>query len=200
MKPKWQQFQQQQQQLQQQRQRMAQGAEWMEQQKRAQQQAAQASPEARKEVDQRFSRVEQEAARLRQKHAAGKLSEDALAKKLGELMLQDADGTWWMVGTESGHWYRYDGTHWAPGVPPGGSAAGIGPMAGVKDSPADTEGKSKSIFDYIIPIFGGLIFFYVAYSISYDILLSNGSELADIEAFAIGAIAGLIVFIYANRD
>lgn len=202
MKSQFQQFQQQQQQLQQQRQRMAQGAEWMEQQNRAQQQmAAQAGPVVQKDVDQRFSLVEQEAARFRQQFAAGKLSQDALSKKLSELMVQDAAGTWWMVGTESGRWYRYDGTRWVPGTPPGRGAAAAKPIAGVNVKPK--RGGSK--LSALITLFWGIPLsigaFYAFGWGSYQILLDIvDDEISGPASGVIGIAAGIICLFLVIRQ
>lgn len=196
MKSQFQRFQQQQQQ---QRQRMAQGAAWQEQQKRQQQMAEQAGPAVQREVDQRFSQVEQEAARLRQQFAAGKLSDKALVKKLSELMVQDVSGTWWMVGTESGRWYRYDGKDWVPGIPPGRAAAGIGSAASVKIKPAGIRAKLTAFFNLIVGIFISVIWFVVAHAISYEFLLGTEYD-ADLYSFVIAVIVGSIPLIAVIRQ
>jgi hypothetical protein len=66
-----------------------------------------------------FADVEREVARLRQEQAAGRLSEEEFKGRLRELMVQDAQGTWWMVGYETGEWYRHDGNDWVRADPPG---------------------------------------------------------------------------------
>ncbi len=124
-----QQMQQQMQQQQQQRNVMG----WLkrqEDQKRQQeqeQQAAQASSaQARApsgapvfQADARFAQVEQEVEKLRQDLAAGKLDEKAFQEKASALMIRDQQGAWWMVGAQSGSWYRYDGVGWSQATPPG---------------------------------------------------------------------------------
>ncbi|MGD8603100.1 MAG: hypothetical protein PVF49_00875 [Anaerolineales bacterium] len=198
MKSQFQQFlQQQQKQQQQQQQRMAQGAAWMEQQKRQQQMAAQSGANSQKDVDQRFSRVEQEAALLRQQFAAGKLSEEALVNKLSELMVQDAGGTWWMVGTESGRWYRYDGKNWVPGLPPGRGAARFSPAAGV---PTKEGSKIKAFFTFIIGIMFTTIMFFMVGGGSYDIIRDIDYDLAEPVSYLIAAVVGLIGLIMTWRS
>jgi hypothetical protein len=117
MKPPWQQ--QQQRRWQQQRREM--GYAW-EQQKKAKKKAR-----AKKEqpvaipphvAGDRFSQVEAEVARLRQELAAGHLTEAQFRDRLEKLMVQDAQGNWWMIGVDTGQWYRYDGVDWVPGEPP----------------------------------------------------------------------------------
>jgi len=64
-----------------------------------------------------FTRVEKEAAWLRQERAAGRLTEEDLKARLKELMFQDASGAWWMVGQQSGEWYRNEGGQWVRASP-----------------------------------------------------------------------------------
>jgi hypothetical protein len=65
-----------------------------------------------------FAEVEREVAKLRQDLAAGRLTEERLKDRLRELMVEDTEGNWWMVGYETGEWYRHDGTDWVPDQPP----------------------------------------------------------------------------------
>jgi hypothetical protein len=93
---------------------------WMEQQKHKQ---AQEGREAAK--PDRFADVEKEAAWLHQERAAGRLEEEQFRARLKDLMLQDENGVWWMVGQQSGEWYRHEGGQWVRASPPmrGGLAA-----------------------------------------------------------------------------
>jgi hypothetical protein len=70
-----------------------------------------------------FAEVERVVAKLRQDLAAGRLAEEQFKARLREMMVQDGDGNWWMVGYETGEWYRHDGTDWVPDQPPGRAAA-----------------------------------------------------------------------------
>jgi hypothetical protein len=56
---------------------------------------------------------------LRQDLAAGRLTEEQFKARLRELMVEDEEGNWWMVGYETGEWYRHDGTDWVRADPPG---------------------------------------------------------------------------------
>ena len=85
-------------------------AAWMEQNKGAGQAGA-GDP---------FSRVEAEVARLRAERDAGRLSPAGFEAQLKELMVQDESGAWWMLGADSGTWYRHDGTNWIQADPPRG--------------------------------------------------------------------------------
>ena len=66
-----------------------------------------------------FVQVEQEVAKLRQDLAAGRLTEEQFKAQLREMMVEDDDGNWWMVGYETGEWYRHDGTDWVRADLPG---------------------------------------------------------------------------------
>ena len=81
----------------------------------------------------RFDEVEKEAAWLRQERAAGRLTEEQFKARLKELMLQDENGNWWMVGQQSGEWYRSEAGQWVRASPPLrgnlGAASYVPPMA-----------------------------------------------------------------------
>jgi len=68
-------------------------------------------------VADQFAEVERQAAELRQERAAGRLTEAELKTRLNDLMIQDASGTWWMVGTKSGEWHRSQGNKWVRASP-----------------------------------------------------------------------------------
>lgn len=194
MKSQWQQFQQQQ------RQRMQQGVTWMEQQKRMQQQATgQLGPQAKQQVDQHFSQVEQEAARLRQQFTAGKLSQEALEAKLRELVIQDTAGTWWMVGTESGRWYRYDGQDWMPDMPPTRGLGGIGSMV---SSTPHTSGGGSIVKAFFVFIFGlvlsGGLFTFGGWA-SYNLIYPIDYDLADSASYLFAGLTGLIGLVITWR-
>ena len=77
-----------------------------------------------------FPEVEREVAKLRQDLAAGRLTEEQFKARLRELMVQDEHGNWWMMGYETGEWYRHDGTDWVRADSPGRAApAGPQPVA-----------------------------------------------------------------------
>lgn len=191
MKSQWQQFQEQQQQ-----QRMKQAA-WLEQQKRQQQQMAeQAGAQAKREVDQRFSQAEQETARQRQKFAAGKLSQEALEAKLHELMVQDAGGTWWMVGSEGGRWYRHDGNNWVPGTPPGRGVGAVNPAAGFAPVSVRSGNKVKAFFIFVFGLIITAMLFFAAGSGSYNFISTIDDDLAEPASYLIAggvALIGLII-------
>jgi hypothetical protein len=69
-----------------------------------------------------FADVAQEVERLRQQVTAGTLTAEEGQARMRDLMVEDADGNWWMVGYETGKWYRHDGTDWVQADPPGAQA------------------------------------------------------------------------------
>ena len=66
-----------------------------------------------------FAEVEREVAKLRQDLAAGRLTEEQFKARLRGMMVEDEAGNWWMVGYETGEWYRHHGTDWVRADPPG---------------------------------------------------------------------------------
>jgi hypothetical protein len=81
-------------------------------------------------LDSRFAQVEEQVKKLRQDLAAGKINLKKFQAKAQELMIQDSQGFWWMVGSESGAWYRYDGASWMQATPPGTYVGVLSPSGG----------------------------------------------------------------------
>jgi hypothetical protein len=101
---------------QEQRRRQMEGAAWQQQQKaRAEKVRPHALPEQRGKD--RFAQIEAEVSRLRQDLAANRLTEEQFKARLRELMVEDEQGNWWMLGYETGQWYRHDGSGWVRADP-----------------------------------------------------------------------------------
>ena len=60
-------------------------------------------------LPEQFQRVEDEYYRLKGKYAAGRLTEVEFDHALKDLMIQDAQGRYWMVGANTGEWYVNQG-------------------------------------------------------------------------------------------
>jgi hypothetical protein len=59
-----------------------------------------------------FQQAENRFKRLKAQFEAGTLSETEFRVQLEGLMIRDEQGSWWMIGYETGLWYRHDGTNW----------------------------------------------------------------------------------------
>ncbi len=65
-----------------------------------------------------FAEVEDRYRTLRQRFDAGALSEADFKARLEDLMIEDGQGRWWIIGYETGQWYVREGEQWVPGAPP----------------------------------------------------------------------------------
>jgi len=65
-----------------------------------------------------FSKVEAEFKKLKGQFEAGALTEAEIKARLADLMIQDEQGRWWMIGYETGQWYYHDGEKWVRGELP----------------------------------------------------------------------------------
>jgi hypothetical protein len=65
-----------------------------------------------------FARVEAEYERLKAQFETGGLTEDEFKAQLQELMIEDEQGRWWILGYETGQWYVHDGEQWVQQDPP----------------------------------------------------------------------------------
>lgn len=84
----------------------------------------------------KYRLAENEYFRLRGQFDTGRLTQEQFDEKLRELMVQDEQGRYWMLGAESGKWYYYDGAKWVQGEPNMGTAtAAVAPVAAAATSP-----------------------------------------------------------------
>ena len=83
-----------------------------------------------------FARVEAEYRRLKAQVERGALTEAEFRAQLEELMIEDEQGRWWIVGYETGQWYVHDGEKWVQQEPP---RAAPGPAAARPSYPQATE-------------------------------------------------------------
>ena len=66
-----------------------------------------------------LSQVAAEYRRLKAQFDAGTLTEADFKARLEELMIQDEQGNWWIIGYETGQWYFHNGEQWVRAEPPG---------------------------------------------------------------------------------
>ncbi len=69
-------------------------------------------------LDLGFQKVEDEYLRLKGQFALGRITSEQFDAALKELMVQDAQGRYWLIGADSGKWYMHDGTDWVEAQPP----------------------------------------------------------------------------------
>jgi hypothetical protein len=65
-----------------------------------------------------FSSVEAEFERLKAQFEAGEVTEAEFKSQVQELMIEDEQGWWWVIGPETGQWYVHDGEEWVRKEPP----------------------------------------------------------------------------------
>lgn len=64
-----------------------------------------------------FQRAEDEYFKLKGQMATGRITHDQFEARLRELMVQDPQGRYWMLGADTGNWYVHDGANWIEGQP-----------------------------------------------------------------------------------
>lgn len=64
-----------------------------------------------------FHQIAREFKQLKVRYDTGSLSEADFRARLQDLMLQDEQGRWWMIGYETGQWYVHDGEKWLRAEP-----------------------------------------------------------------------------------
>lgn len=68
-------------------------------------------------MEDRFRKLEDEYFRLKGQLAAGRITQDQFQKALSDLMIQDAQGRYWMLGLDSAKWNYHDGAKWVEADP-----------------------------------------------------------------------------------
>ena len=66
-----------------------------------------------------FEALERSYLELRKSYQKGELEEGDFLSRLEEMVIEDENGNYWMLGVESGEWHRYDGQQWVredPGI------------------------------------------------------------------------------------
>lgn len=66
----------------------------------------------------KFAEIEAEYRKLKAQYDAGTFSEADFKARLQDLMIEDEQGRWWIIGYETGQWYVSEGEQWVPGEPP----------------------------------------------------------------------------------
>ena len=72
----------------------------------------------RPQIEPRFAEAERRFAALRARYEMGELDDATFDANLQRLMIGDNAGGYWMLGAESGDWYRYEGERWVLRPPP----------------------------------------------------------------------------------
>ena len=62
--------------------------------------------------DDRFRRSEDQYYVLKGQLASGRITPEQFNAALQDLIVQDAQSRYWMIGAESGKWYVHDGQNW----------------------------------------------------------------------------------------
>lgn len=64
-----------------------------------------------------FKRSEDEYFKLKGQLSTQRITQEQFEAKLRELMVQDQQGRYWMLGADTGKWYLHDGAQWVEGTP-----------------------------------------------------------------------------------
>ena len=70
------------------------------------------------DFSQKMRKIEAEFQSLKGQVKAGTLTREEAEAQLKDLMIQDEEGKWWIIGYETGKWYYHDGEKWVRGEPP----------------------------------------------------------------------------------
>lgn len=89
-------------------------------------------------MDERFTRVEDEYFGLRGRLSSGLITQEQFEAALKELVVQDDQGRYWMVGADTGQWYVNDGQTWVPAQPPGRATSAPATLPGQTTPPPAT--------------------------------------------------------------
>ena len=72
----------------------------------------------RPQLPAKFAAAQQTYLELKERYERGDLSKSEFETAMQESMVQDANGAYWLLGAESGRWYRYHDQQWVQANPP----------------------------------------------------------------------------------
>jgi len=148
--------------------------------------------------DERFSKVEAQVASLEKQFDAGRLSEEKFNAQLNNLMVEDDKGDWWMIGTKSDAWFRFDGQNWVQSTPPGRWVQGSNAVTGSKASRAKQKIRKGRpfgailLFFFLLALFGviGYLVGWIAYeAFGIELLIATDITLP----MAVVWVSGLVI-------
>lgn len=103
-----------------------------------------------------YRRAEDEYFRLRGQFDTGRVTQEQFDEKLRELMQQDPQGRYWMLGADSGKWYYYDGAKWVQGNPYGdvtpAASTASAPAAAQSETPPATSPALRAVVSPVAPV------------------------------------------------
>jgi hypothetical protein len=91
----------------------------------------------------KYQHAEEEYFKLRGQFDTGRLTQEQFDEKLRDLMIQDEQGRYWMLGADSGKWYFYDGTKWVQSDPYPGASAPPPPVVPVEEPPTSSPATAR---------------------------------------------------------
>ncbi len=93
-----------------------------------------------------FRRAEDQYFLLKGQFASGRITQEQFDAALKQLMVQDAQGRWWMIGAESGKWYVSDGQSWVEAQPSGLALSKVeGAGAGIPTAPPAAQAQRRGV-------------------------------------------------------
>ncbi|MFQ6059552.1 MAG: Ig-like domain-containing protein [Anaerolineae bacterium] len=101
-----------------------------------------------------FKEVESKFYELRGKRDLGAISQEEYQAELSKLMVQDEEGRWWTIDSESGQWLYHDGQRWVAGDPYR-AKPGVPPPPRVPPPPV-TPARPRGRINWLAIALGGL--------------------------------------------
>lgn len=88
----------------------------------------------------RFRQAEEKFYQLKGQLSTGRITQEQFDAALKDLMIQDAQGRYWMLGADTGKWYLHDGQRWVEAQPPAGTP---GAPQKIQTAPPETYSRSR---------------------------------------------------------
>lgn len=102
-------------------------------------------------VDPQFKKAEDEYFRLKGQLTTGRISSEEFKVAVQGLMIKDAQGRYWMLNEESGHWQVNDGRTWVPADPPTTSTQPLAPPMPPPTSPPPQQWQGTQTTNLHMP-------------------------------------------------
>ncbi|MBI4671341.1 MAG: hypothetical protein HY741_06690 [Chloroflexi bacterium] len=133
----------------------------------------------------KYRHAEEEYFKLRGQFDTGRITQEKFDEKLRDLMVQDEQGRYWMLGADSGKWYFYDGAKWVQGDPYPGASGPLASSAAPEQRPPPSAPIAPRPASYAPPAAAGRKFPLVPVLIAFALIVL--------------AVAAFLVFQNRNR-
>ncbi len=121
-----------------------------------------------------FNQVEDQYFRLKGQLTSGRITREQLESALKDMMIQDAQGRYWMLGVDDAKWYVNDGSNWIETAPAGAAAPTVSSVA-MSAAPLGAKAQTRGGNNTLFFVISGIALLFLISSIGFLLTSSQGT-------------------------